>query len=687
MRRMSRCALVGLGLVAWMSAAAPPWLTCTLSPRLGLASWAVSEARAASPAAASAPTAASEAKASPNVVVLGIDGMDPRLLTQFVAKGRMPNFERFMTEGSFSNLRTSIPPQSPVAWSNFITGMDPGGHGIFDFIHQDRSNYMPTFSTALVQEPEKTLRLGKWVIPLSKGGVRLLRKGRAFWQLLDEGRGPYLVFRIPANFPPVESEGVSVAGMGTPDLLGSYGTFSFYTDDPTLMSDDISGGVIYPVEARAQKIVAAFHGPENSMLAARPTLEREFVVHLDSEHKNALFTIGDHKLILQEGEWSEWFKVEFNVLGPFSKVSGITRLYLKSVAPYFQLYATPININPAHPALPIASDGDFSKSLYKKIGYYYTQGMPEDTKALEWDIFTDAEFITQSNLVFEERLRMLDVVLDEYDGGFLFFYFSSIDQVCHMLWKNMDPKHPGYTEERGRHGDHIEHLYARMDSVLGVVQARIPDGSTLIVMSDHGFAPYYKKFNLNTWLYENGYLELQRPEEIGQHPLFGNVFWRRTRAFGLGINGLYANLRGREAKGIVRPENYDEVLDEITEKLLAYRDPETGEQPVRRVYRASEVYHGVFAADGPDLVIGYDRGYRGSDRTAIGNLSETVITPNLDKWSGSHCMASEVVPGILLANRSLEISDPSLTDLAITILDLYGVSPPEVMKGRVLFHH
>ncbi|MFQ5512430.1 MAG: alkaline phosphatase family protein [Candidatus Krumholzibacteriia bacterium] len=623
---------------------------------------------------------------APSVVVLGIDGMDPGLLTQYMEMGIMPNFERLMKTGSYSELQTSIPPQSPVAWSNFITGMDPGGHGIFDFIHQDRSNYMPVFSTAVVQAPERTLRLGKWVIPLSKGRVELLRRGQAFWQLLDEGRVPYLVFRIPANFPPVESKGVSVAGMGTPDLLGTYGTFSFYTDDPTLMSADVSGGEIYPVEPHAHTVTAAFHGPENSMLAAKPALERPFTVHLDPENETALFTVGHRKLILQEGEWSDWVEVDFDVMGPFSRISGITRLYLKSVAPYFQLYATPININPADPALPISSSTGFSRSLYEKIGYHYTQGMPEDTKALEWDIFTDAEFIEQSNLVFEERLRMLDAILDGYDGGFLFFYFSSIDQVCHMLWKNMDPKHPGHTAERARHKDHIQHLYARMDSVLGVVEKRIPDDATLIVMSDHGFAPYYKKFNLNTWLYENGFLTLQRPKEIGRHALFANLFWRRTRAFALGINGLYVNLRGREAKGIVRGEDYDALLGDITDKLLAYRDPESGAQVVRRVYRASEVYHGDAADDGPDLIIGYDRGYRGSDGAAIGNLSEAVLTPNMDKWSGDHCMAYEVVPGVLLCNRPLEVTDPSLTDLSATILDLYGIAPPEVMRGRVVFH-
>jgi len=619
-----------------------------------------------------------------NVVVLGVDGMDPKLLQKFIAQGIMPNFEALMDEGSFSTLRTSVPPQSPVAWSNFITGMNPGGHGIFDFIHRDESSYLPTFSTALVAEAEKTIKIGKYVIPLSKGRVELLRGGEAFWQVLDHCEVPYTVFRIPANFPPVESKGTNVAGMGTPDLLGTYGTFSFFTDDPSYASLDVSGGEIFTVRVNDDRVEAEMLGPENSMLEDKPDMTSPFVVHIDREYGTARINVGDEVVILQVGEFSEWVPVEFDVM-PFNKLSGITRFYLKGIDPYFQLYATPININPGAPALPISEPAGFAKQLYEKIGHYYTQGMPEDTKAFEWGIFTDAEFVQQSEIVFQERLAMLDAVLDDYKDGFLFFYFSSIDQTCHMLWRNMDPNHPGHTEENAKYGDRIEHLYARMDSVLGTVRERIPEDATLIVMSDHGFAPYYKKVNLNTWLYENDFMTLRKPKEVGRYPLFRNVFWRRTQAYGLGINGLYVNMRGRESQGIVRPEDYDALLEEISAKLLEYRDPETGAQVVKRVYRADEIYSGDDLEKAPDIIVGYTAGYRGSDDSALGNLSKEVISLNMDKWSGDHCMAYEEVPGIFVSNRSLVIDDPNLTDMAVTILRLYGMEPPENMVGRSVF--
>jgi predicted AlkP superfamily phosphohydrolase/phosphomutase len=623
----------------------------------------------------------------PSVVVLGVDGMDPHLLESAMAKGRMPNFQRLMRTGSFSTLETSIPPQSPVAWSNFITGMDPGGHGIFDFIHQDRTNYMPTFSTALVAGTERTFKLGRWVIPLSRGKVDLLRRGAAFWQLLDTREVTYLVFQIPANFPPAESRGVSVSGMGTPDLLGTYGTFSFYTDDPTLMSLDVSGGKIYPVRVEGTRIDAFLHGPENSMLAGRPELTLPLTVHIDRENRTALIDLADREILLEEGEWSDWIQVRFEVLQPFWSLSGIARLYLKSVAPYVQLYVTPLNIDPRDPALPISSDHRFMRKLSEKVGYFHTEGMPEDTKALEWGMFTDAEFVAQTEQISREQIGILDALLDDYRGGLLFFYFSWIDQSSHMLWRNMDPKHPAHTLESERFAGRIEDLYARIDSIVGAVESRLPDDATLIVMSDHGFAPYYKKVNLNTWLYENGYVELKDPGQIGNRDvLFRNVLWRRTRAFGLGINGLYANLRGREAQGVVKSGlEHDELLADITAGLLAYRDAETGEAVVSRVYRSSEVYHGAAVGTAPDLVVGYARGYRGSDDTAIGGFSKQVIMPNLDKWSGDHCIAHDEVPGILLCNRPLRAEDPSLLDLAVTVLGLYGIKPGPDMKGRVLF--
>ena len=140
------------------------------------------------------------AQSDRRVIVLGIDGMDHRLLSHFIDEGRLPHFERLASTGSFAPLETTMPPLSPVAWSTFITGMDPGGHGIYDFLHRDPLTAAPLESIYQVTPPGRSLSLGSWVIPLSGGGVVAQRKGTAFWELLEDAGVDTTVFRMPVNF-------------------------------------------------------------------------------------------------------------------------------------------------------------------------------------------------------------------------------------------------------------------------------------------------------------------------------------------------------------------------------------------------------------------------------------------------------------------------------------------------------
>src|SRR5258705_7215014 len=189
---------------------------------------------------------AESSKTQKKLIVLGIDGMDPQLLQQYMAEGKMPNFAALAARGSFLPLETSIPPQSPVAWANLITGMNPGGHGIFDFIHRDPATMTPYFSTSQVKPPKHNLRLGSWIIPLSEEEGVLLRHGKAFWQYLEERGISLTVFRLPSNFPPVSSRGKTFAGMGTPDLLGGDVTFSFHNHEPIFSPGPVNRDASYP---------------------------------------------------------------------------------------------------------------------------------------------------------------------------------------------------------------------------------------------------------------------------------------------------------------------------------------------------------------------------------------------------------------------------------------------------------
>ncbi len=621
------------------------------------------------------------------VLVLGIDGFDPLIAERLMEQGKLPNFSRLKERGGFEKLATSVPPLSPVAWSNFITGMNPGGHGIFDFIHRDPKTLTPYLSTSRVEPPKRTIRLGSWIFPLSSGKVELLRRGKAFWELLADKGIPAVVNGIPANFPPVESEALSLSGMGTPDIQGTYGTFSFFTDSPPPNADEISGGQVFPVAVVNHQVEAALQGPNNSFRAGGGAATVDFTVSVDPESPVAKISIQGKELILKEREWSDWVRVEFKIVPLLKSVTGICRFYLKEVHPHFKLYVTPINLDPVAPALPISTPPGYARKLSREVGLFYTQGMPEDTKALNGGVFNEADFLTQAQIVLHERLAMLQDELQRFRSGLLFFYISTTDPMGHMLWAAMDENHPGHgVSEDAKYGGAIENLYQQIDRVLGTVLGKIDDKTTLIVMSDHGFAPFYRYFNLNTWLKENGYLVLQGAPGPEIDSIFQSADWKQTRAYGLGLNGLYINLYGRERAGSVAPSEKEKLEDEIIQKLLAVRDPLNGNRVIARVYKASEVYSGNYVGRAPDLIIGYNRSYRISSKSALGELQKEALGNNMEKWSGDHAMAAELVPGVLFTNRKIKVSNPSLTDLTVTILAEFGIKPEKGMMGRPIFN-
>jgi predicted AlkP superfamily phosphohydrolase/phosphomutase len=621
------------------------------------------------------------------LIILGIDGMDPQLLSQFMAEGKMANFARLAQRGSFRQLTTSIPPQSPVAWSNLITGMNAGGHGIFDFIHRDPKTLQLYFSTSRVEPSTHAIHLGNWVIPLGGGSAEQLRKGKAFWEILDEHGVPNSVFRIPANFPPVPAKGDTLSGMGTPDLRGTYGTFTFYTDDPTVAAGSVEGGQVIPVQVENSRVSANLVGPDNSFRKGSPAATERFQVDLDPLEAVARIAVDEHEFILREGEWSDWVRVEFRLVPFLANVKGICRFYLKQTHPRFQLYVSPINIDPADPALPISTPSSYSRRLAEEIGEFYTQGIAEDTKALSDGVLDDKEYLEQARTVLAEHRRVFDAEFPKLKKGVFFFYFSSLDLNSHMMWRLTDPKHPQYdASAAAQYGSAIADFYQQIDEVLGEVLPKLDEDTTLLVLSDHGFAPYYRSFNLNTWLLNNGYIVLKKdsPTESGE-PL-ANVDWTQTRAYGLGLNGLYVNLRGRERNGIIAPgAEADALIRELKQKLLTVRDPQSNLAVITRVDIATEAYQGPYAQTGPDLLIGYNRGYRAGWKTILGAFPPDVLEDNTNPWSGDHCMDYTLVPGVLLSNRKIAASAPALTDIAPTILAEFGIPRSKDMIGYSVF--
>ena len=630
------------------------------------------------------------------VIVLGIDGMDHGMLEAFIADGRLPNFARLAQEGDFSALQTTMPPLSPVAWSTFITGMDPGGHGVFDFLLRDPAT-MDVVEPFYAIGPEgRSLELGSWVVPLSGGDVELYRRGEAFWELLDRAGIETTIFRMPVNFPPVDG-GRSFAGMGTPDILGLHGIYTYITDYPPEDSGGMTGHLEI-VEVVNDRVEAQLFGPPHPLRQfpvggvasggeveyESPGLVVDFEVHVDPDEPVAKIVVQDTELVLNEGEWSDWVPVDFEALPYIVNISAMGRFYLQEVRPDFKLYVSPLQIHPDDPAMPLSSPEDWAADLHDVLGPFYTQELPEETKAFSEGIFSGREFWEQSQFVYGERRRALDHFLDTFEEGLLFFYFSSVDQGSHMLYHYADPEHPLYEADDPLQ-DGIATLYEEMDEAVGRVLDELgEDGdTTLIVMSDHGFSPFYWGVNLNTWLLEQGYITLTDPSRRTGLPMFVNVDWSRTRAYAFGMGGVFVNLQGREPNGIVMPgAEYDQLLEELQQGLLAMVDERNGNHPIASVLETRDEFVGPHLELAPDLLIGYDRGYRYSWESPLGEFSDEIIVDNDDPWSGDHTNDRRLVPGVLLTNQRISLETPALHDLTVAVLDEFGVAPLPEMIGE-----
>ena len=626
------------------------------------------------------------------MIVLGVDGLDPQMLRQFMDQGSLPNLSRLAAQGGFMPLGTSIPPQSPVAWSEFITGLDPGGHGLFDFLALDRKTLLPYLSSARVEGPQRApLKLGGWRIPLGSERTILLRDGKAFWELLSEAGIPTTMFRIPANYPPIPvSNGRALSGMGTPDLRGTPGTFSYFTTDPAFKTGTVSGGSIERVAIENGAVRAFIKGPPNAFREGAPATQAAFRVYVDRHNPVSAVQVGDERTLLNVGEWSPWVSVDFALVPGLVNVQGMVRFFLKQTSPHFGLYVSPVNIDPRQPAQPIAEPATYAAELAESVGPFYTQEMPEDTKALSAHVLTGQEFLAQSELVLNERRQLLRHELDWFQrqkgDAFLFFYLSSVDQRNHMLYRHLDPSHPYHQVEAGQKLKQAMHdVYIEIDEIVGWLLDSLDEQTALIVMSDHGFAPFRRQAHLNAWLEHNGYLRLRNPRQRERAEWLQGIRWRRTQAFAIGLNSLYLNVKGRERTGVVAPDKRAALAREIADKLLEWKDPVSNQPVVTQAVLREEVYHGPHVDQAPDIIVGYARGYRASWDTTTGKVPANLIEDNLGEWSGDHCMDSRTVPGVLLVNQPLQAGPANLRDLTVSILRYFGVSVPGQLQGRAIF--
>lgn len=618
-------------------------------------------------------------------VLIGLDGLDPDLVQRFMDEGKLPTFSKLASEGMFRPLATTTPAMSPVAWSSFATGVHPSKHGIYDFLTRDRHTYMPDLSSTEIGPASRSFQIGKWTIPLGKPHIKLLRKSTPFWKILGEHQIPSAILRVPITFPPDHFDGIMLSAMCVPDLQGSQGTFTYASCDAA--DGEAIGGLHVQLALEGDSRVGALPGPDHPLKKG----ERCSVAFRMKRTGDAWAVTlqGGDSVDLPLAQYTDWVEVAYP-LGLGLKLRGICRLRLLEGGDTPRLYISPVNIDPARPVMPISQPFVFSIFLAKLIGKFATLGLAEDTWALNEGVLDEEAFLQQAWANHDEREAMFFEMLDRTDEGVITCVFDGTDRIQHMFMRYLDEGHPANANAPNpeKYKTVIEETYARMDEMLAralkQVDANDPE-QLFIVLSDHGFKTFRRGVNVNSWLLREGYLVLKEgASESGEW--FKHVDWARTQAFGLGLAGLFLNIKGREAKGLVEPEDAEALATEIAERLTGLVDDDIGEVAISRAWAKAELFRGPYAHKSPDVVVGYAAGWRASWSGVRGVVDDIIFDDNTKAWSGDHCIDPELVPGVLFANRPLGEGreNLSITDLAPTLLDLFGIDAPRWMDGTSL---
>jgi len=687
--------------------------------------------------------ALSAAAANQKVIVLGFDGVDARYTEKWMNEGKLPNMARLRASGTFRPLLPTTPAQTPVSWSTFSTGIDPGRTGIFDFLRRDPKNYLPVF--AAFDETQEPLLLGdknpfaaagilfvilallaipfkraRWVmlglavagaaaafvatrkyIPATRPGVINRRQGIPFWEVAAKAGKKSTIIHVPVTFPATDfDDGNMLSGLGVPDASGRVGKPFYFTSELDFHRSGGSGSNEFSIEVvqlvdNKGVIPTQIQGPPNKLFKEPPYISIPMTITVAQDRQSITIEESGQKLTLKPGEWSGWtdFVFPFN---PLIRLRGISRFHLISVAPEIRLYLSPINFDPRNlpPGFRISTPAKWAPEVAKQYGLYKTLGWQIDTWAISEGFADEQMFWDDMNFTVAQNRKMFDGFLAG-DKELMVQCFEFPDRVGHVFWRLMDTQHPAYDSVlAAKWGDALLRTYQLMDSIVGdAMAAAEKHDATLIVLSDHGFASFRKSVNYDTWLVMNGYMVLKSGVQVkernvemlfDQGQFWENVDWSQTRAYAMGLGEIYLNMKGRESKGIVNPGPEAEALKaELKQRLTQFTDPETGEHPVRRVLAREEIYKQFDPNMIPDLFVTNNDGYRVSWQTALGGIPKNLLEPNKQVWSGDHCSVDpEIVKGIFFINRKLATNRaPYIADVYPTVLGTLGVKAPYELDG------
>jgi len=587
-------------------------------------------------------------------LVLGFDAFDPTVFEELSDQGKLPHLTRYAENSGYTRFAVANPPQSEVSWTSIATGLNPGGHGIFDFVHRNPRTYALSVSLLPMQ---RSMVGTQFVPPYTSRTI--------FEQAAKQGY-PATALWWPATFPARPELPVrTLPGLGTPDIQGRLGVGTFFSTDASECAGERKTPVEPLGELGKQRFRGSLKGPMRKKRGETEAAELPIQIEVTGE-KSARVLVDQQIVDLVQGQWSPIVQVTFK-MGWFVKVRALTRILLTQTEPDVKLYFLPLQLHPLHSPWRYGTPRPFVKELWERCGPFLTLGWPQDTTALEDECIDDAHFLALCDSIFHTRERILMHLIDTFQEGIVSTVFDTMDRIQHMFWRS--------------NPEVVEQWYQKLDDLVGRVERRLAfsgnEDTKLIIVSDHGFSDFDQKVHLNRWLVEQGYLVPK--EETTGHDL-NNVDWSQSKAYALGLNSLYINLAGREGQGAVQPHEYESTIHQLRTDLSHWTGPD-GRPVVHHAFQRDEVFSGSLTEYGPDLVIGYSAGYRGSAQTGLGKWEAQCLETNRDHWGADHCVDPQAVPGVLFANRGLaNFSHPSYKDfpaLAIdSALDHTDAAPP-----------
>jgi predicted AlkP superfamily phosphohydrolase/phosphomutase len=576
-------------------------------------------------------------------LILGLDAFDPAVFERLSNQGKLPHLGRYLQTGGYSHFGVANPPQSEVSWTSIATGLNPGGHGIFDFVHRDPATY------SLYPSLLPTKR--------SLGGTQFASPFTArtiFDQAANQGYAATSMW-WPATFPArLESPVRTIPGLGTPDIQGKLGVGSLFT---TELGEPMQIGKTPHEPLRTlgkDRFSGYLKGPKQQTRGGVQESGLEFQVERIDDNTLRIKT-DSVTLDLPLGAWSPIFEVSFK-LGRMISVQSLARVTVSQIRPHMRLYFLPLQLHPLHSPWPYGTPGGFVKETWRNGGPFLTLGWPQDTTGLEDRCITDEQFLALCDSIDRAREIVLMHHLRSFQEGLMGIVFDSLDRVQHMFWRDRV--------------DIVEGWYVKLDALVSRVAAQLnslpaKENPRLFVVSDHGFAPFDFKVHLNRWLVEQGYL---RAATNGGPGKLQQVEWEHTQAYAIGLNSIYLNLVGREGKGMVTASAQESLENRIRDELLRWLGPNGG-SVVRQVWRRPEVFEGKLAEYSPDLVVGFSPGFRASQENGLGQWSAQSIEPNHDHWGADHCIDPTTVPGVVFSETGLaDFPNPTYRDIpALTI--------------------